>query len=61
MTEASDYVRVLQDRQGIMIGGPEAVAYEQGFINAEQLQALAAPLKKSGYGNLLIKQFSINE
>jgi len=61
MTEASDYVRVLQDRQGIMIGGPEAVAYEQGFISAEQLQDLAEPLKKSGYGHLLIKQFGIKE
>lgn len=61
MTEASDYVRVLQDRQGIMIGGPEAVAYQQSFIDAEQLQELADPLKKSGYGNLLIKQFGIKK
>ena len=59
MTEASDYVRVLQDRQGIMIGSPEAVAYQQGFINGEQLTKLAEPLKKSGYGDLLIKQFGI--
>ena len=61
MTEASDYVRVLQDRQGIMIGGPEAIAYQQGFIDAKQLEELAGPLKKSGYGNLLIKQFGIKK
>lgn len=61
MTEASDYVRVLQDRQGIMIGSPEAVAYQQGFISGEQLNALAEPLKKSGYGNLLMKQFGLKK
>lgn len=54
MAEATDYVRVLQKRTGQIIGSPESVAYAEGFITAEQLHELAEPLKKSGYGNLLI-------
>ena len=53
MAEATDYVRVLQKRTGQIIGSPEQTAFEQGFISAEQLTALAEPLKKSGYGNYL--------
>ena len=55
MAEATDYVRVLQKRTGQIIGSPEGVAYEEGFISAEQLGTLAEPLKKSGYGNYLAK------
>ncbi|MBL8122104.1 glucose-1-phosphate thymidylyltransferase RfbA [Candidatus Saccharibacteria bacterium] len=54
LTDASDYVRVMQKRTGQIIGSPEKVAYEQSFITAEQLTALAEPLKKSGYGNYLL-------
>jgi glucose-1-phosphate thymidylyltransferase len=50
LTDASDYVRVMQKRTGQIIGSPEKVAYEQGFITAEQLAELAEPLRKSGYG-----------
>lgn len=53
LTDASDYVRVIQRRTGQIIGSPEKVAYEQGFITKEQLDALATPLKKSGYGTYL--------
>lgn len=53
MGEASDYVRVLQTRTGIIIGSPEAVAYREGFISYEQLQSLASSLVKSGYGTYL--------
>lgn len=53
LTDASDYVRVIQHRTGQIIGSPEKVAYEQGFITKEQLDALATPLKKSGYGTYL--------
>ena len=53
MSEASSYVEVLQKRTGIIIGSPEAAAYQSGFIDAEQLQILAARLDKSGYGKLL--------
>ena len=53
MSEASSYVEVLQKRTGIIIGSPEAAAYQSGFIDAAQLQVLAARLDKSGYGRLL--------
>ena len=53
MTDAGDYVRVLQTRTGQIIGSPEGVAFEEGFITKEQLNILAEPLKKSGYGTLL--------
>ena len=54
MCDASDYVKVLQKRTGIIIGSPEKVAYEQGFITKKQLLELAEPLKKSGYGEYLV-------
>ncbi len=53
LTDATDFVRVIQKRTGKIIGSPEQVAYERGFINGSQLVALAEPLKKSGYGNYL--------
>ena len=53
MTDAADFVRVLQKRTGQIIGSPEKVAYEQGFITSEQLDALAESLRKSGYGAYL--------
>jgi len=55
MTDAADYVRVLQRRTGVIVGSPEAVAYREGFITANQLRELAQPLKKSGYGEYLLK------
>jgi glucose-1-phosphate thymidylyltransferase len=53
MTDATDYVRVLQNRTGQIIGSPEGVAHDEGFISVEQVNKLAEPLKKSGYGNYL--------
>ena len=55
MSEATDYVRVIQKRTGKIIGSPEAVAFKETFINHEELQELANPLKKSGYGEYLTK------
>jgi glucose-1-phosphate thymidylyltransferase len=55
MSEATDYVRVLQKRTGKIIGSPEAVAFKEKFIDHEQLTSLASPLKKSGYGEYLEK------
>lgn len=53
MTDASDYVKVIQKRTGQIIGSPEQVAHQEGYISDEQVAELAAPLKKSGYGNYL--------
>jgi glucose-1-phosphate thymidylyltransferase len=50
LSDATDYVRVLQKRTGQIIGSPEKIAYKQGFINKDQLQEQAEALKKSGYG-----------
>lgn len=55
LVEASDYVRVIQERTGQIIGSPEGIAFEEGFISREQLVELATPLKKSGYGNYLMR------
>lgn len=53
LTDASDFVRVIQKRTGQIICSPEKTAYQNGWISAEQLSELAEPLKKSGYGHYL--------
>jgi glucose-1-phosphate thymidylyltransferase len=53
MTDAADYMRVLQTRTGLIIGSPEEVAWREGFITADQLKKQAEPLRKSGYGEYL--------
>ena len=53
MMQASEYVRVIEDRQGFKIGCIEEVAWRQGWIDRAQLAALAEPLVKSGYGRYL--------
>jgi len=50
MMQASEYVRVIEDRQGFKIGCVEEIAWRAGWIDDAQLEALAAPLAKSGYG-----------
>jgi glucose-1-phosphate thymidylyltransferase len=51
--DASEYVRVIEKRQGLKIGCPEEIAYKMKFISKKQLQELANQLKKSGYGTYL--------
>ena len=51
--EAAQFVQIMERRQGLKVGCIEEVAYHMGFIQAEQLKALAAPLLKSGYGAYL--------
>lgn len=54
LMQASQFVEVIEERQGLKIGAIEAAAYEMGYINKEQFKNLAEPLMKSGYGiNLL--------
>ncbi|MBA4246740.1 MAG: glucose-1-phosphate thymidylyltransferase [Microbacterium sp.] len=53
MMQASEYVRVIEDRQGFKIGCIEEIAWRAGWIDDAQLEALAAPLRKSGYGAYL--------
>jgi glucose-1-phosphate thymidylyltransferase len=53
MMQASEYVRVIEDRQGFKIGCIEEIAWRAGWIDDAQLAALAAPLAKSGYGAYL--------
>lgn len=54
LIDATQFVQVVEDRQGLKVGCIEEVAYRQGFINAEQLEKIAQPLLKSGYGNYLL-------
>jgi glucose-1-phosphate thymidylyltransferase len=54
LLDAALYVRITEERQGLKICCPEEIAWRQGFIDAAQLEALAAPLRKSGYGNYLL-------
>lgn len=55
MNEASEYIQVIEKRTGLKIGCPEEIAYREGFISANQLGAIAEPLKKSGYGEYLLR------
>jgi glucose-1-phosphate thymidylyltransferase len=53
MNQASQFVQVIEERQGLKVGCIEEIAWEEGFINDEQLEALAGGLMKSGYGKYL--------
>ncbi|TFC19189.1 glucose-1-phosphate thymidylyltransferase RfbA [Cryobacterium algoritolerans] len=53
MMQASEYVRVIEDRQGFKVGCIEEIAWRAGWIDSKQLAVLAAPLQKSGYGKYL--------
>jgi glucose-1-phosphate thymidylyltransferase len=55
LLDAGQFVRVLEERQGLKICCPEEIAFLQGFIGREQLDVLARPLIKSGYGAYLLK------
>ena len=50
LLDAANFIRVVEERQGLKIACPEEIAYRMGYIDADQLLALAKPLAKSGYG-----------
>lgn len=54
LLDAATYVRITEERQGLKICCPEEIAWRQGFINDEGLERIAAPLRKSGYGEYLL-------
>jgi glucose-1-phosphate thymidylyltransferase len=54
LLDAASFIATLQKRQGLQVACPEEIAFRQGWINAEQLVALADPLKKNGYGQYLL-------
>lgn len=55
LMQASQFVEVIEERQGLKIGAIEATAYEMGYISKAELDVLAAPLLKSGYGKQLLQ------
>ena len=55
LQQAGQFVEVIEDRQGLKVGCIEEIAYEQGFIDAEQLTQLARNYSKSGYMRKVIK------
>ena len=55
LNDASEFVRVIEKRQSLKVGCIEEVAYRKNFISAEQLEKLAEPLRKSGYGKYLLQ------
>lgn len=61
LLDAANFIRVVEERQGLKIACPEEVAYRQGFIDEEQLLQLAQPLMKSGYGEYLSKLPHVTE
>jgi glucose-1-phosphate thymidylyltransferase len=54
LLEAASFIATLQKRQGLQVACPEEIAFQQGWINAEQLEALGDLLKKNGYGQYLL-------
>jgi glucose-1-phosphate thymidylyltransferase len=55
LLDAANFIRVLEERQGLKIGCPEEIAWREGFIDSAQLRKLARKLNKSGYGQYLLE------
>jgi glucose-1-phosphate thymidylyltransferase len=59
LLDAGAYVRIMEERQGLKISCPEEIAWRQGFIDDAELKTLAEPLRKSGYGEYLLRQLEM--
>ncbi|MDH5458842.1 MAG: sugar phosphate nucleotidyltransferase, partial [Nitrospinota bacterium] len=55
LTEATNFIETIERRQGLKISCPEEIAFSRGLIDATQLEKLAEPLKKNGYGQYLLE------
>ena len=55
MNEASAFIQTIEHRQGLKVSCPEEIAYRLGYIDAKELEKLAQPLAKNGYGQCLLK------
>ena len=58
LLDASQFIETIERRQGLKIACLEEIAYRNGYISASQLEALAKPLEKSGYGEYLLRVLS---
>jgi glucose-1-phosphate thymidylyltransferase len=58
LMQAGQFVQVIEERQGLKIGCIEEIAYRMGFIDKDELRTIAEPLRKSGYGEYLIRLIS---
>jgi glucose-1-phosphate thymidylyltransferase len=56
LLDAANYVRIVEERQGLKICCPEEIVWRLGHIDDAQLEAIATPLRKSGYGEYLLGQ-----
>ena len=61
LQQAGQFVEVIEERQGLKVGCIEEIAYEQGFIDADQLEKIGIELYKSGYGRYLLDRIKIEE
>jgi len=61
LQQAASYIETIENRQGVKIACPEEAAFERGWISADQVRELAAPLTKSGYGNYLLQLIKTHE
>ena len=55
LLDAANFIRIIEERQGLKISCPEEIAYKMGFIDADRLREIAEPLRKSGYGEYLLR------
>jgi glucose-1-phosphate thymidylyltransferase len=55
LLDAGQFIATIEQRQGLKVACPEEIAYRKGWINAAQLEELAAPLRKNGYGQYLVR------